>query len=133
MVGNAQHFHCTNEAGGGDDKRFYFKTQVSKADNPDRLGNYLPLAHKNGIKVIVYFNVHWYSKEFGREHSDWMQIKEDGKPLDLKRAHEASNACLLLKPIVRRRLGDDEDWQVQGVGNDIGRLRPCHQRTRGLP
>ena len=82
MVGNAQHFHCTNEAGGGDDKRFYFKTQVSKADNPDRLGKYLPIAHKTGIKVIVYFNVHWYSKEFGREHPDWLQIKEDGKPLD---------------------------------------------------
>jgi hypothetical protein len=31
VAGNAQHFHCTNEAGGGDDKRFYFKTQVSKA------------------------------------------------------------------------------------------------------
>lgn len=82
VAGNVQHFHCTDTTGGCDDKRFYFRTEVSKKSNPDRLGEYLPLAHKNGIKVIVYFNVHWYTKEFGREHPDWMQIKEDGKPID---------------------------------------------------
>ena len=82
LAGNAQHFHCTDTTGGCDDKRFYFKTAVSKRDNPDRLAEYLPLAHKNRIKVIVYFNVHWYTKEFAKEHPDWVQIREDGKPLD---------------------------------------------------
>jgi len=82
LAGNAQHFHCTDTTGGCDDRRFYFKTAVSKRDNPDRLAEYLPLAHKNGIRVIVYFNVHWYTKEFGKEHPDWVQIKEDGKPID---------------------------------------------------
>jgi len=82
LAGNAQHFHCTEHTGGGDDKRFYFKTRVCREDNPDRLGEYLPLAHKNGIRVIVYLNVHWYTREFGKEHPDWMQIKEDGRPID---------------------------------------------------
>lgn len=82
LRGNVQHFHCTDDSGGGDDRRFFFKTSVSKADNLDRLKVYLPLAHKNGIRIIVYLNVHWYSSEFGKEHPDWLQIKENGHPID---------------------------------------------------
>lgn len=79
---NAQHFHCMQHKGGMDDTGFLFETRVSKVKNRDILKEYLPLAHKAGIRVIVYFNVHWYTKKFGKEHPDWLQIKEDGKPID---------------------------------------------------
>jgi len=82
LGGNAQHFQCVGSSAGWDDKRFFFETRVAKVKNPDRLKAYLPLAHKRGIRVIVYFNCHWYNKEFGKEHPNWLQIKEDGKPVD---------------------------------------------------
>lgn len=88
LGGNIQHFHIMAQSATADDtaglneKRFFFKTILSKKKNPDRLKPYLPLAHKRGIKVIVYFNVHWYTQEFGKQHPDWLQIKENGKPID---------------------------------------------------
>jgi len=82
LGGNAQHFHCMDTRGGLNDRGFFFKSSLSKKDNPDRLGEYLPLAHRKGIKLIVYFNVHWYSREFGKEHPNWQQVKEDGNPID---------------------------------------------------
>ncbi len=88
LGGNAQHFHCMlvsageHDTGGLNEMGFFFKTKLAKKNNPDRLKAYLPLAHKRGIRVIIYFNVHWYSQKFGKEHADWLQIKEDGKPID---------------------------------------------------
>ncbi|MDD5676609.1 MAG: beta-galactosidase trimerization domain-containing protein [Kiritimatiellae bacterium] len=79
---NVQHFHCMQHKAGLDETGFCFKTSLSRKENPDLLGEYLPMAHKNGIKVIVYFNVHWYTMEFGKEHPDWQQIKENGKAID---------------------------------------------------
>ena len=88
LGGNVQHFHCMlhsaneGDTAGLNDRRFFFETKLAKKNNPDRLRAYLPLAHKRGIRVIVYFNVHWYSQRFGKEHSDWLQLKEDSKPMD---------------------------------------------------
>lgn len=88
LGGNVQHFHCMDHAArGGDsaglnDRRLFFETRVAKQKNPDRLKMYLPLAHRKGIRVVVYFNVHWYSRQFGEEHPDWRQIKHDGRPMD---------------------------------------------------
>ncbi len=39
----------------------------------DSLREYLPYAHKYGIKLLVYLNMHWYSYEFAAKHSDWEQ------------------------------------------------------------
>lgn len=85
--GNVQHFHCMelstkNYGSGLDDRSLYFKTSVSPVQNPDRLSEYLPYAKKYKIKVVVYFNVHWYTKDFGKKHPDWLQIKQDGHPID---------------------------------------------------
>lgn len=79
---NVEHLHCMSINAGMDDMRFFFKTSVAGQPHVDRLAAYLPEAHRRGIKVIVYFNVHWYSMEFARKHADWVQIKEDGQPLD---------------------------------------------------
>lgn len=79
---NVQHFHSMKCDRRLDDKKFFFKTNLAKVKNQDRLKEYLPLAHKRDIRIIIYFNVHWYTKEFGRKHPDWLQIKEDGTPID---------------------------------------------------
>lgn len=84
---NAQHFHCmllTKSAGssGADDGGFYFNSKLAAIKHSDRLKAYLPLAHRAGIRVIVYVNVHWYSKDFGSRHPDWLQKRHDGSPVD---------------------------------------------------
>ena len=79
---NVQHMHCMKASGGLDEQGMCFKTKVAKVANEDKLKDYLPEAHKRGIKVIVYFNVHYFSTEFGQEHPDWLQLKEDRSPID---------------------------------------------------
>ncbi len=46
----------------------------------DSLREYLPYAHKYGIKLLVYLNMHWYSYEFAKEHPDWQQLISSGEP-----------------------------------------------------
>ena len=79
---NVQHVHCMNASGGLDDKGMCFDTKAAKVLNRDRLKAYLPEAHKRGIKVVVYFNVHCFTAEFGKEHPDWLQLKRDKTPVD---------------------------------------------------
>ncbi|MCM8818220.1 MAG: beta-galactosidase trimerization domain-containing protein [Candidatus Omnitrophica bacterium] len=86
LGGNACHFHCMKftkekDDSGLDDYGFYFETRHSKKKNPDILKSFVKLAHKNKIKVIVYFNVHWYKKEFAKR-TGWGQIREDGSLID---------------------------------------------------
>ena len=79
---NAEHLEIIDIAGGADADGFYFVTREASKTNPDILKAYLPEAKKRGLRVMIYFNVHWYTKEFGRQHPDWVQLKEDGQPLD---------------------------------------------------
>ena len=67
---------------GLDDRHFFFKSAVTTHLNRDFLRAYMPEAHKRGIRVFIYFNVHWYTMAFAEEHPDWRQIRENGKPLD---------------------------------------------------
>lgn len=79
---NAEHLAIMQIAGGLDDEHFYFVSKEAGRQNIDYLKRYLPEAHKRGIRVLIYFDVHWYSVAFGEKHPDWRQIREDGKPLD---------------------------------------------------
>lgn len=86
LGGNVVHFHCMEltrkeDDSGLDDYGFYFETRHLKKKNPDILNNFIKLAHKNNIKVIVYFNVHWYKREFAKR-TGWGQIREDGSLID---------------------------------------------------
>jgi hypothetical protein len=79
---NAEHLHVMQFTGAGlDDRGFFFQTKLAGKQNLDFLGWYLPEAHKQGLHVFIYFNVHAYSMPFGEAHSDWRQIREDGTPL----------------------------------------------------
>lgn len=45
----------------------------------DLIRKYLPHAHKHGLKVLAYLNMHWYSYEFGNSHPEWEQRTADGR------------------------------------------------------
>ncbi|MDI6827175.1 MAG: beta-galactosidase trimerization domain-containing protein [Armatimonadota bacterium] len=46
----------------------------------DLIREYLPYAHKYGIRVIAYLNMHWFSYEFADRHPGWEQMLADGTP-----------------------------------------------------
>ncbi|MDD3806139.1 MAG: hypothetical protein PHT73_07840, partial [bacterium] len=45
----------------------------------DYLRTYTPIAHKHGIRIIAYLNMHWFSYEFAAGHPDWEQITSNGE------------------------------------------------------
>lgn len=79
---NAEHLEVMGMPAGLDNLHFYFRSKVAGRQNRDFLGRYMPEAKKNGLRVFIYFNVHWYNQSFAREHPDWRMIRENGKPLD---------------------------------------------------
>ncbi|MDD3927593.1 MAG: beta-galactosidase trimerization domain-containing protein [bacterium] len=48
-------------------------------ENFDYLRSYTPYAHKHGISVIAYLNMHWYTYEFAEKHPGWEQITGAGQ------------------------------------------------------
>ena len=53
-----------------------------KKVNFGSLKDYLSEAHSRNIKVVIYYNVHAIEIAYARQHSDWQQIKDDGKPIE---------------------------------------------------
>jgi hypothetical protein len=49
-------------------------------DGWDLIRSYLPHAKREGIHVLAYTNMHWFSHDFGRAHRDWEQLMADGRP-----------------------------------------------------
>lgn len=79
---NAEHLEIMGRGAGLDDRHFHFRTKLAAVEHPDYLSAYLPEARKRGIRVLIYFNVHWYTMAMGEAHPDWRQIREDGTPVD---------------------------------------------------
>jgi len=48
------------EEGGDDSGAYLFKNRHGYKE--DWLGKYLPVAHRHGLRVIVYFNCHWFRR-----------------------------------------------------------------------
>ena len=46
----------------------------------DPIRAYVPIAHRAGITVFAYLNMHWYSYEFAARHPGWEQLMADGTP-----------------------------------------------------
>jgi len=46
----------------------------------DILSEYIPEAHRRGIKIFLYLNVHWYPEGFLKRHPEWLQLKINGMP-----------------------------------------------------
>lgn len=77
---NAEHWlGALFEAGPSDGKTFLFRTRAGPSPAEagtsarvggwvrDDLAEYLPVAHEAGLRVFVYFNAHWYGKDFPEE------------------------------------------------------------------
>ena len=79
---NAEHFEIMAMPAGLDDRGFFFKSKLASVAHPDYMGRYITEAKKHGIRVLIYFNVHYYTMRFAAEHPDWREIRENGKPLD---------------------------------------------------
>ncbi len=45
----------------------------------DYLRQYTPYAHRNGIHVIAYLNMHWFTYELADQHPGWEQLTSSGK------------------------------------------------------
>lgn len=79
MLGfNTEHLGCS-DVWGGEKGVFYFQTRIASQVPRDLLKEYLPEAHRRGIRVLVYYNVHWINPEFGRHHEDWLQVDSEGR------------------------------------------------------
>lgn len=70
------------DSNGGDHGVFFFQSSVAEKVPADLLGPYLGTAHRAGIRVLVYMNVHWLRADFAGKHPDWLQLKRDGKVID---------------------------------------------------
>ena len=90
---NAQHLEYT-KVWDGEQKRFLFPTDKAEVVLRDVLGEYLPQAHKRGIKVFIYMNVHWANAKFINWHPDWVQRKVDGTPLTGLYGGNGTSCCV---------------------------------------
>jgi len=79
---NAEHLEIMAMPAGLDDRGFFFKSNLASVAHGDYLGRYIGEAKKHGIRVFIYFNVHYYTMRFAAEHPDWREIRQNGKPLD---------------------------------------------------
>ncbi|MGC8795083.1 MAG: beta-galactosidase trimerization domain-containing protein, partial [Bryobacteraceae bacterium] len=79
---NAEHLAVMHHRKGLDDEGFYFASRLAGRVNEDYLKRYLPQARARGLRVMIYFNVHWFNREFASRHPDWVQITEQGRPLE---------------------------------------------------
>lgn len=91
---NAEHLHVMGMAGGLDDQEFFFSSKVAGKRNEDYLGKYLPEAKKRGLRVMIYFNIHWFKPSFGDKHPDWLQIREVGGPITNLYGGPGTTCCM---------------------------------------
>ncbi len=78
---NAEHITCS-DVYGGEKGIFYFRSALAEKVPRDFFGEYLPQARKRGIRVLVYYNVHWLQAGFAMRHPEWLQINAQGKAID---------------------------------------------------
>lgn len=90
---SADHLQIMGMAGGLDDQEFFFSSKVAGKKNDDYLAKYLPEAKKNGLRTIVYFNVHWFKRSFGEKHPDWLQLDENGNGNHIMYSQPSSRFC----------------------------------------
>ena len=75
---NTEHLTCS-DVYGGEKGIFYFQTDIAESVPRDFLAEYLPEAHARGIRVLIYYNVHWMQTEFAMRHPEWLQVERDGE------------------------------------------------------
>jgi hypothetical protein len=65
---NAERLTIMQRHGGIDDKGFFFVSTAAGQINEDYLRRYLVESKKHGVRVVIFFDVHYYNKAFADEH-----------------------------------------------------------------
>ena len=84
---NTDAFYVHNLFDGMDDEGFFFRTPLATVQHPDYLKDFMPEAHKRGMRATIYFNVHYFTMEFAKKHPDWVQVVEGGGIMDKMYGH----------------------------------------------
>ena len=77
---NAVHY-VAEDVSEGSSGIFFFNTSAAGEVRADLLGPYCREAHARGLRVIVYFNVHWLGAPLTSRHPDWAQRSAGGEPV----------------------------------------------------
>lgn len=91
---NTEHLHVMGMAGGLDDLEFFFASKVAGKENQDYLARYLPEAKKHGLRIIIYFDVHWFKGSLGDKHPDWRQVREGGGVITSMYGQPSASFCV---------------------------------------
>jgi len=91
---NTEHMHVMGMTGGLDDQEFFFSSKVAGKKNQDYLAKYLPEAKKRGLRLIIYFDVHWFKGSLGDQHPDWRQIQEGGGTISDMYGQPSTSFCV---------------------------------------
>ncbi|MFH1006173.1 MAG: alpha-amylase family protein [Candidatus Latescibacterota bacterium] len=113
MRANTKHLHTMGTRSAEfDADSLFFATSICPNKLPDHLGAHLPIAHRQGIRVIPYFNVHWGSDAY----ADWSQCGCDGKPLVM---HYGSGTALCVntgfRQVAVQIVADLGAYDIDGV------------------
>ncbi len=80
MHANCKHLHTIGKSAGFFGlEELFFRTEVRTVEQPDHLGDHLPVAHENGLRVVIYFNVHWGQEKY----PEWAQRGPEGNILPI--------------------------------------------------
>jgi hypothetical protein len=112
----------------------FLRLQGGGKQNPDYLARYVPEAKKRGIRVLIYFNVHWYATAFAEKHPDWRQIlrwrrvsaSRDGTTAE----HSVAEWCP--DPARSCRLSDRRHFHDTIFRADTCYCRYCREKFRTL-
>jgi hypothetical protein len=92
---NVIHFQFHRETRGGfDPDEVYCRNRVATRQNRDVLAEFLPIAKKIGVRVVLYVNGHWFTRKFVDQHPDWAVIKEDGERMNYLYGDDDSTFCI---------------------------------------
>ena len=65
---NGERLTIMQRRGGLDDEGFFFVSTAAGKTNEDYLRRYLVESKKHGLRVVIFFDVHYYNQAFADEH-----------------------------------------------------------------
>ena len=137
---NTDALYVHNLFDGMDDEGFFFRTPLAAVQHPDYLKDFIPEAHKRGMRATIYFNVHYFTMEFAKKHPDWVQVVEGGGIMDKMYGH-GTTFCVNSpwRDWVAALMNDLSKYPLDGIFVDGPAFFPetcfchwCHDKFRTL-
>jgi len=113
---NVVHFQCHREGGGFRPDRIFANSRVATKENRDILSEFIPVAKRYGIRIILYLNGHWFSQSFVDQNPDWWVIREDGTRINNLYGEDDSTFCINspFREWMKTRIEDFCKYQIDG-------------------